>query len=170
MSFFTTELKLPPPDKGQRFYHWANDEIIVSIFTYLSLSYQVFSPVSQHNPGILWGGREWFYNVITDTYFSCGTSWVGMGVYILLWMANETKNVVNDSGLEICISEYYGKAQKTWNNLKNCSVWQFLSLCRHLYLTCNWEVSLEESGYLMNSCKVFIFYPLYLSVFFCILI
>lgn len=84
VSFFTTELKLPPPDKGQRFYHWTNDEIIVSIFAYLSLSYQDFSPVSQHNPGIWWGGREWSDNVIADTYFSRGTSGVGTGVYILL--------------------------------------------------------------------------------------
>lgn len=39
--FFTTDLKLPTPDKGQRSYRPANDEMVVSTFPYLSLSYHL---------------------------------------------------------------------------------------------------------------------------------
>lgn len=43
MYIFTTGLKLPTPDKGQRSYHWANDEMAVSTFPYLPFSYHVRS-------------------------------------------------------------------------------------------------------------------------------
>lgn len=36
--FLTAALSLPSPDKGQRSYCWASDEIIASAFTSLSLS------------------------------------------------------------------------------------------------------------------------------------
>lgn len=62
---------------------------------------------------------------------SHGTPGVGTGVHLLLSRVHVTDSSVPDSGLEILISESYGKSQEIQKVWKKYSVWQSLSLQGH---------------------------------------
>lgn len=103
--FLTIALSLPSPNKGQRSYCRASDEIIASAFTYLSLSlsHQDLSPVIQCDSGIWYAGREYLSSIVTDTFFSSDMSRVGISAFIFPQMANETESFVVNKGVEICL-------------------------------------------------------------------
>lgn len=125
VSVFTIDLKVPTPDMGQRSYRWVNDEVVVSTFPYLPLlpcaqqesQCQDVNPVVGLNPHVPQGGGGWFYNILTGNLWnmSYGIPGVGTGLHMLLLnRVNVTESGVPDSGMEIHVSEHYGKTQKTW--------------------------------------------------------
>lgn len=113
--------------------------MVVSTFPYLPLSYHVQSQnrsakaLTQSVSTILMYSGGWFYKVVIGALsnFSHGIPGVGMGVHLLLNSVNVTDTAVPDSGMEIPISESYGKSQEILKVWKIYSVWQSLSLQRH---------------------------------------
>lgn len=104
--FFTTDLKLPTPDRDQRSYQWANDEVVVSTFPYLPLSYHVQNK-NPRTQSVLTYSRGWLYEVVADALSSSshGIPGLGTGVHLLLSRVNVTDSSVPDSGMEILIFE-----------------------------------------------------------------
>lgn len=79
--FFTTDLRLPNPEKGQRSYHRANDEMVFSTFPYLPLSYRVqdknqsAKALAQSVSTSLTYSRGWFHEVASYWCFVQLLSW-----------------------------------------------------------------------------------------------
>lgn len=138
--FLTTALNLPSADKGQRSYHWANDEIIANTFAYLPLSYRDLRPASQCDPGIWCGGRECFSSIITDKFFSRDISRVGMCAYIFLLMIPRVLSLTKEWQFAFL------NIMKNWGNLKNSELFSlsipflaYASIC-HMKLRLSGEI------------------------------